>query len=147
MSIIATIFGAFVGGLILIRFHIYWSLLTFGFLQAFSNFLFIVLAMIGKNFSFMVFSIFTENFCSGLTATAFMAFLMSLLPIYGYSICLVFRDCSFGSRVHRSFAGMMVENLGWVQFYSWAFLLSFPGILLLFLLRNRVLSHAHVVLD
>ena len=149
VSIIATILGAFIGGLILTRCHIYWSLLVFGLLQAISNFLFVLLAMIGKNFSFMVFSLFTENFCSGLSTAAFLAFLMSLCnrKFTATQYALFSAIAALGRVFVGPIAGILVENLGWVQFYTWAFLLSFPGIFILFLLRNRVLSHAHVVLD
>ncbi len=149
MSIIATILGAFVGGVILTRCHIYWSLLVFGLLQAFSNFLFILLAMIGKNFSFMIFALFTENFCSGLSTAAFLAFLMSLCnrQFTATQYALFSAIAALGRVFIGPIAGVMVENLGWVQFYTWAFVFSFPGVLFLFLLRNRVLSHAHVVLE
>ena len=45
ISIVSTIIGAFVGGIILSKINIYKSLLIFGVLQALSNLLFIPLSM------------------------------------------------------------------------------------------------------
>ena len=78
VSIFAVILGAFAGGVILLRWPIYRALLVFALAQAFSNLTFVLLALTGKNFLLMTSSIFIENFCSGLSTAAFMAFLMSL---------------------------------------------------------------------
>jgi PAT family beta-lactamase induction signal transducer AmpG len=39
-------------------------------------------------------------------------------------------------------AGIIVLYLGWTGLYAWSFILSFPGILLLLALRNRVRLNA-----
>jgi MFS transporter, PAT family, beta-lactamase induction signal transducer AmpG len=40
-----------------------------------------------------------------------------------------------------------VENLGWIQFYVWSFILCFPGILLLMFLKDEVMYHVHAAAD
>jgi PAT family beta-lactamase induction signal transducer AmpG len=41
-------------------------------------------------------------------------------------------------------AGVMVAAFGWTQFFIWAFILSFPGLFFLMLLKQRVLAYATV---
>lgn len=62
VSFIAMASGAFIGGIILTRWNIYRGLLVFGLAQAFSNLMFVILALVGKNFTLMAASIFIENF-------------------------------------------------------------------------------------
>lgn len=149
VSFIATILGAFAGGVILTRWNLYRALLVFGVAQAFSNLLFALLALVGKHFTLMAVSIFIENFCSGLSTAALLAFMMSLCN-HRYTagqFALLSAFASLGRVFLGPLAGVMVANIGWVQFYVWSFVLCFPGIFFLVLLKDRVLSHAHVIAD
>jgi PAT family beta-lactamase induction signal transducer AmpG len=146
VSFVATVLGAFVGGLVLLRWNIYRALLWFGLAQAFSNLTFVLLAMVGKQFSLMAASIFIENFCSGLSTAALMAFLMSLCN-HRYTAgqyALLSAIASLGRVFLGPIAGLMVLNMGWVQFYIWSFALCFPGIFFLVFLREKVSSYAPV---
>jgi PAT family beta-lactamase induction signal transducer AmpG len=144
VALIATILGALLGGVLLVRLALYRSLFLFGLAQAFSTLTFMILALVGKSFSLMVASIFIENFCSGMGTAAFMAFLMSLChqrytaTQYAYLSALA----AIGRVVLGPVAGVMVTQWGWVNFYAWAFVLSFPGLILLHYLRNKVSFNA-----
>ena len=142
----ATVSGAFVGASLLPRLGLYRGLLWFGLAQAFSCLMFVLLAIAGKNYSVMVLSLFTENFCSGMSTTAFLVFITSLCH-QRYSAtqfaCLSALD-SAGRVFLGPFAAVMVEHLGWVSFYGWSFVLCFPGILVLTLLRNKVRFNAEL---
>jgi len=146
LGFVGTLLGALVAGILLTRWNIYRALLWFGLAQTFSTLLFVALAVIGKDFSFMTFSLFVENFCSGLSTAAFMAFLMSLCN-HRYTAsqyALLSAVASIGRVFLGPFAGFTVEHIGWAQFYMWSFVLSFPGILFLILLKEKVLSYAVV---
>jgi len=145
VSFIAMILGGFVGGIILIRWNIYRALLVFGLAQAFSNLTFAFLAYTGKHFLLMTASVFIENFCSGLSTAALLAFMMSLCNHrYTASQFALFSAVASLGRVFLGpVAAIMVENAGWMQFFIWSFVLCFPGILILTLLKNEVLCHAH----
>jgi MFS transporter, PAT family, beta-lactamase induction signal transducer AmpG len=140
ISMLGMVLGAFFGGVLLVRLDLYRALLLFGFAQAFSTLMFMLLAIVGKNYSFMVIAIFIENFCSGMSTAAFIAFLMSLC--HQQYTATQYACLSALAAVGRVFlgpvAGVMVLHWGWVNFYAWAFLLSFPGLLLLVMLRNRM---------
>ncbi len=147
VSFFATISGAFIGGMLLTRWNIYRALMLFGLAQAFSNLMFVWLAMAGKVFSLMAATIFIENFCSGLSTAAFMAFLMSLCNkrYTAGQYALLSAVASLGRVFLGPVAGLMVKEMGWVQFYVFAFGLSFPGLLILLMLKDRVATYAHAV--
>ncbi len=149
MSVVATIIGAFVGGALLTRWSIYRALLWFGLAQAVSNVLFAVLAAVGKQFALMTFTIFIENFCSGLSTAALLAFMMSLCnhQYTASQFALFSAVASLGRVFLGPLASVMVVHLGWVQFYLWSVVLCFPGILFLILLKNEVLYHAPAPAD
>lgn len=145
LGFIAIFLGGFAGGVFLLRLSLYHALLYFGLAQAVSNLSFVFLAMLGKNLSFMAFSIFLENFCSGMSTAAFFAFLMSLCDRrytasqYAFFVGIA----STGRWLLGPVAAYMVDHVGWVQFFWWAFVLCFPGIFFLTLLKDRVMEHVH----
>lgn len=143
-SLIATISGAFVGGILLLRLSMFRALMSFGLLQAFSNLMFMVLALAGKNYVVMVAAIFIENFCAGMSTAAFMAFLTGLCHMrYSATQYALFSAVSaLGPVVVGPMAGVFVEHFGWINYYFWAFCMSFPGLILLALLRSKVFFHA-----
>ncbi|MCD6038912.1 MAG: hypothetical protein K0S27_312 [Gammaproteobacteria bacterium] len=147
-GLLATILGAFVGGAWLTRLNLFRALLFFGILQAFSNLMFMFLAMVGKNEIWMVTSIFIEAFCSGLGTAAFVAFLMALCDHHytATQFACLSGASAIGRVIIGPLAGIMVLHLGWVSYFAWSFILSFPGILLLFALRGKVRLHAEKIL-
>jgi len=145
VSFIAMILGGFIGGIILTRWNIYRALIIFGIAQAFSNLTFALLAYTGKDFLLMTSAVFIENFCSGLSTAALLAFMMSLCN-HRFT-ATQFALLSAVSSLARVFLGpvaaFMVENVGWISFFIWSFVLCFPGIILLTLLKQEVLCHEH----
>lgn len=139
VSFLGIVLGAFLGGYALKSWPLYRGLLWFGLAQALSNLLFVVLAYVGKVMSVMVLSIFIENVCSGLSTAAFFAFLMSVCDrdYAATQFALFSAIASLGRVLLGPVASVMVLHLGWVGFYSWAFLLSFPGLLLLSAMQNE----------
>lgn len=145
--IVATLLGSLVGGIVLARLSLYAALLWFGLAQAVSILLFMLLAIVGKLFSLMVLAIFVENFCSGMSTAALMAFLMSLC--HARFSATQFAFFSAIDSLVRLFAGPLAATLvlhgGWVFFYGESFVLSFPALLLLILLRKRVFVNAQAL--
>lgn len=144
----ATIVGAFTGGALLTRMPLFRALLLFALLQAFSNLMFMFLAMAGKNYFIMFSSIFIEAFCSGMGTAAFVAFIMAICDHhYTATQYACFSGIAAMGRVLIGpIAGLMVLHLGWVSYFAWSFILSFPGILILFVLRDRVRMNAAKVI-
>lgn len=144
VSFIAIVLGAMLGGYILKTWSIYRGLLWFGLAQALSNLLFVLLASVGKDMGLMVFTIFVENFCSGMSTAALFAFLMGVC--HRQYAATQFAWLSAIAALGRVFLGpvasLMVAHWGWVGFYTCAFLLSFPGLFLL-----SVVSHEQIIED
>lgn len=144
VSIVAMILGGFIGGYLLKHWNIYKALLIFGLAQTFSNLMFVALALIGKQFIFMAATMFIENFCSGLTTIALVAFMMSLCD-HRYTACqfaILSTIASLGRVFLGPVAALMVKNVGWAQFFIWSFILCAPGIVLLMILKDKVSSYA-----
>lgn len=149
VSFIASILGVFLGGIMLTRLHIYRALLLFGLAQAFSNLTFVILAYVGKHFVLMTSAMFIENFCSGLSTAALLAFMMSLCE-HRYTatqFALLSTFASLGRVYLGPLAAFVVAHYGWMQFYFWAFLISFPSLMILSLLKTRVTPHVSAATD
>lgn len=146
-GLFATILGAFVSGLYYARLGLFRALLVFGLAQAFSNLMFMVLAIAGKNYALMVSAIFIEQFCSGMTTTVFMVFLMSLChqKYSATQYALLSALFALGRVLIGPFAAMMVKYIGWTSFFGWSVILSFPGIVFLLLIRMKVQFNAEAV--
>ena len=138
---LATTLGCvFLGGILLKPMSLFHALVFFGLLQGASNLMLMLLAMVGKNYSLMVLSIGLENLCAGMGSAAFLTLLMSLCHrSYSASQYALFSALSAVGRVFVGpMAGVMVSAMGWPQFFLWTFILSLPGIFLLYWLRHRM---------
>jgi PAT family beta-lactamase induction signal transducer AmpG len=147
-GLFATIAGGFTGGALLTRMNLFRALLLFGVLQAFSNLMFMLVAIAGKNYGIMAASIFIESFCSGMGTAAFVAFLMALCDHHytATQFACLSGIAAIGRVFVGPFAGFMVLQVGWIHYFGWSFIFSFPGILLLFALRNRVQLNAEKII-
>jgi PAT family beta-lactamase induction signal transducer AmpG len=98
-----------------------------------------LLAMVGKNYGLLIFAVFIENLGSGMGSVAFLAFIMSLCDHrYTATQFALFSALAATGRVFVGpLAGLMVEHLGWVHYYFWAFLLGFPGIFMIGWVKNH----------
>lgn len=143
VSFVATVMGAFLGGAILTRRSVYFGLIAFGLAQAFSNLMFVVLAVCDKSFNLMAASLFIENFCSGLSTAAFLAFLMSICnkKYTATQYALLSAVASLGRVYLGPAAAYMVAHMGWTLFFVWSFILSFAGVFILLLMKDRVMTY------
>lgn len=133
MGLIATIVGTFVGGAIMTRININQALWIFGGIQAISNLAYFFLALLGKNYSFMVLTINIENFCGGLGTAAFIAFLMGLCnhQFSATQYALLSSLMAFSRDILVAPSGKIAENLGWSSFFLFTIILAIPGLVLL----------------
>ena len=158
-SIIATIIGTLLGGLVYVRVGLFRALLGFGVLQAATNLLYSWLALAGRDLEVMVIAVGFDNLAGGMGAAAFGAFLMALCD--ARFSAFQFALLSALSALARSFlgpvAGALVEGarfsgtlfgvplfsielpaLGWARFFVLTFSCALPGLLLLVWLRKRI---------
>ena len=141
LGLLATIFGALYGGVMLARLGLYRSLMIFGILQAVSNLSFMVLAYAGKVYSIMVAAVAFENLAGGMGTAAFLAFLMALCD-HRYTatqFALFSALASLGRIFVGPPSGYLSHEVGWVIFFFITFLAALPGLILLYKMRQNVL--------
>jgi MFS transporter, PAT family, beta-lactamase induction signal transducer AmpG len=139
-GLIATLLGAFLAGIFLIRMRLFQALLFFGLLQAFSNLFFVLLVYVDKNFTLMASAIFIESFCSGMSTAAFVAFIMSLCDkrYSALQYALLSAIFSLARVIAGPIASNIVASYGWAYLYWFSFALCFPSLFILILLRHEV---------
>lgn len=132
-GLLSTIVGTLVGGTIISEIGINRSLWVFGFAQAFSNFSFAALSLIGKSLPALVVAIGIENLCGGMGDAAFIAFLMSLCDkrFTATQYALLTSFMAVGRVVAGAPMGAAAQALGWPVYFSLSVLAAVPGLLLL----------------
>lgn len=137
LGFFVTILGALAGGLIVPRLGMMRSLWLFGVLQAVSNLGFWYLAGREQNLTAFVVVTVIENFCGGLVAAGFVAYLMSLCdPRYSAAQYAVLSAIVAATRLlFAPYSGVIVQSQGYVNFYLLSAAAGLPGLLLLIFLR------------
>lgn len=139
-GLIATLLGALLGGLLLPRLRLWRALLLFGSLQAVSNLMYWLLSVSAKSYGLMVLAVGVENLCGGMGTTAFVALLMALCSprFTATQFALLSALAAFGRVYVGPASGVMVDAMGWSQFFLVTVLTALPGLLLLLLLRREL---------
>lgn len=129
----ATLAGAFMGGIILLRMGINRSLWIFGVLQALSTAGFAVLARIGYSVSVLSGVIAFENLSSGMGTAAFVAFMASITnkKFTATQYALLTSLIGIPRAMASSVTGFMVKYIGWESFFVVCALIAIPGMLML----------------
>lgn len=145
-SIIMTIIGGLLGGIIVIRLGMSKSLLVFGFTQCATTMLFSLQAYYGHNISLFMVIVALEYLSSGLATTAFVAYISSLCnKLYTAtqyallsSVMSLSRDLfSATSGVVYQYAESKFPGCGWIIFFIISGLMSLPSVfIILFCLKK-----------
>lgn len=138
MGLICTIAGGLFGGVMMARFGTLKSLWVFGILQAGSNLMFMVLAIMGHDYPTMVAAIGIENLAGGMGTAAYSAFLMALCnQRFTATQYALMTSLMASARVFiGSLSGIMAENMGWQTYFLMTTIAAAPGLLLLLRYRH-----------
>jgi PAT family beta-lactamase induction signal transducer AmpG len=130
----ATIAGALIGGVLMIRLGINHSLWVFGFLQAISTACFAILARIGYSVAVLSGVIAFENLSSGMGTAAYAAFMASITnkKFTATQYALLTSLMGIPRVVASAPTGFLAKNLGWETFFIACTVIAVPGMLLLF---------------
>jgi len=133
-GLIAAIIGGFAGGVIMIKLGINRALWLFGFVQITSILGFALLSVVGVNLWVLGFVVGFEYLGVGLGGAAFVAFMARTTnPVFAATQFALFSALTAVPRtVIGAFTGVMVEYLGWTNFFLVCTVLAIPGMLLLF---------------
>lgn len=130
--------GTVLAGIVMRYLDLYRSLCYFGVLQALSNLLYAWLFVVGKNITLMGFAMFGENFCSALATIAFVVFLMNLCDrrYTATQYALFSAIASLGRIFIGPVSAVIVNKMGWADFYILSSLIGLPSLGILWWIRR-----------
>jgi len=133
-GLIAATVGGLAGGVIMIKLGINRALWLFGLVQITSILGFALLSVVGINLWMLGFVVAFEYLGVGLGSAAFVAFMARTTnPVFAATQFALFSALTAVPRtVVGAFTGVMVEHLGWTNFFLMCTVLAIPGMLLLF---------------
>ncbi len=139
-GVFATLVGVFVGGVIVARFGVLWSLLGCGVLQMLSNLMFAAQAAIGPDVGFLVLTIGIENLSGGMGSAAFVAYLSLLCntTYTGTQYALFSSFMAFGRTWLSASSGWIADQTDWVTFFVISTVVAVPGLIMALWMIRRL---------
>ncbi len=134
-GVIMTLAGAFIGGVLSMRYGVMKILMLGATLSAASNLLFAWLAGHGHDLTALIFVISADNLASGIASAAFIAYLSSLTNInYSATQYALFSSMMLLlPKFLAGFSGRYVDAFGYAHFFVATSLLGVPVLLLVWL--------------
>ena len=142
-GVVMTLVGAFVGGVLSMRFGVMRVLMLGAVLSAATNLLFAALSSRGHDVTALIFVISADNLASGIASAAFIAYLSSLTNInYSATQYAIFSSMMLLlPKFLAGYSGRYVDAFGYQNFFYATALLGAP-VLLLVWLSSRVIPPA-----
>jgi PAT family beta-lactamase induction signal transducer AmpG len=135
-----TILGSAICGVLVVKWGIYRSLLLGAVLVAATNVLFALLAALGSaDLSWLALVISADNLSGGISSTAFVAYLSSLTSrSYTATQYALFSSLmTLPGKFISGFSGMVVDGLGYSEFFIFAAVAGIPAIVLVIVVMRR----------
>jgi PAT family beta-lactamase induction signal transducer AmpG len=134
-GVLMTLAGAFIGGVLALRFGVMRVLFAGAVLSAASNLLFAWLATRGHDLTGLIFVISADNLSSGIASAAFIAYLSSLTNVaYSATQYALFSSVMLLlPKLVAGFSGAFVDAYGYVTFFQSTAWLGVPVLLLVWL--------------
>jgi len=139
-GLIATIFGSYVGGMIMMRYGSLRGLLICGTAQMVTNLGYIWLNHAHKNIKVFLITNICENFTGGMGAGALSGYISMLCSIkFAANQFALLSSCSaFMNSFLTSFTGKLVEIMGWDTFFVFTAMISIPALVLIYILDKKI---------
>jgi PAT family beta-lactamase induction signal transducer AmpG len=134
-GVVMTLLGAFVGGVLTLRFGVMRILFLGAILSAVSNLLFAWLATQGHDLHGLIWVISADNLSSGIATAAFIAFLSALTNIqYSATQYALFSSMMLLlPKWLAGFSGVFVNNFGYSSFFISTAIIGAPVLILIWL--------------
>jgi PAT family beta-lactamase induction signal transducer AmpG len=132
--------GGLVGGVLIHQLGMNQTIVMCATLQALSCLMFMIQAQVGHVISVLVITMGVESFCSGLSSTAFIAYLSKFCktPFSASHFTLLYSLGSLSRVIISAGSGWFADTYGWMLLFGIASLFSI--FLLYFLIRVRKIS-------
>jgi PAT family beta-lactamase induction signal transducer AmpG len=136
----SAIVGGVLGGVWMVRLGLLRSMLLFGVLQTVTILAFYLLAMTGRSFPLMIAATAVENLTAAMGNIAEVALIMAMCSArysaFQYALLSVL---AMSPRyLLGGPAGWLADNGGWPTYYVVTFAVSVPGVVLVWLMRDRI---------
>lgn len=127
-----TLFGAFLGGLMVVRYGIFRPLIAGAILVAATNILFAILSTVGADIDWLAVTISADNLSGGFASSAFIAYLSSLTNrAYTATQYALFSSLmTLPGKFISGFSGLIVGSSGYFSFFILAAILGIPAVVL-----------------
>ncbi len=138
-GMLATVLGAFAGGIVVARAGLLRALVIGGILQAVTNLLYALQAEVGRDTTMLAVAVAVDNFTGGIGSAAFIAYLSSLCnaAFTGTQYALLTSLMGAGRTLLAAGGGWLAARLDWTAFFVTTTALALPGLLLLAYLARR----------
>jgi PAT family beta-lactamase induction signal transducer AmpG len=132
-GMIATILGGILGGAMMLKLNMRFSLIFFGILQAVSTLGFSILPALPVTFASLAVVIAFENLASGMGTAAYSAYMASLTnkQFTATQYALLTALMGIPRVILSSPTGWMAKVMGWEMFFVTCTLFAVPGLILL----------------
>lgn len=136
----SAIVGAILGGVFMVRLGLLRSMLIFGLMQAASNFLYYALALTGKSWPLMIAAVSVDNIAGSMGNIAAVALIMALCDVRysAFQYALLSAFALTPRYLLGGPAGWFADHAGWPMYYIVSVLLAMPGLLLVWLMREKI---------
>ena len=134
-----TIFGAFIGGLTVVKYGIGRPLILGSILLVVTNLFYILLIGSGPDIRYLILTISVDNFALGFSGSVFIAFLSSLTSRnYTATQYALFSSLmTLPGKAISGFSGQFIEAIGWYNFFLYAALAGVPAIIFTLIVVRR----------
>jgi PAT family beta-lactamase induction signal transducer AmpG len=125
----ATAIGGVASGTLVAKYTARRVLVPFAALAALTNFLYMLLALTGKNYAVFCGAVFVDHLATALATTAFLAVLMgaTTASVSATQFALLTSLSSVGQRVFGFLADDVVSSWGWSGYFAASVVLAIPG--------------------
>jgi MFS transporter, PAT family, beta-lactamase induction signal transducer AmpG len=133
IGLVATVLGSIAGGTITTAIGLGHALWLFGFLQAFSNLGYVLIAQAGPDRPLMYAAMAIEAGTSGMGTGAFSVLLLRLTrkEFSATQYALLSSIFALGRTVAGPIAGLLVDAMGWSSFFILTIFAAAPGLIML----------------
>ncbi|MBK1646772.1 MFS transporter [Thiocapsa imhoffii] len=134
-GVIISILGGIIGGLMATRYGVMRILMLGAILAAATNLIFVVLAMVGPDLTWLYIAVAADNLAAGLASAAFIAFLSSLTSVSFTAVqYAIFSSLmTLLPKVLGGYSGSIVDSIGYPGFFVFTALIGVPVVLLVWL--------------
>lgn len=134
----AVLFGAFLGGVIVHRFGLIKSLIFAGIIQMLSNIMFIVQDNVGDNSLVLIATIAIENISGSIGDVIFIGYISKLcnFRFAATQYALLTSVATVGRNLIAGSSGFLVDKYSWTVFFLISIIMSLPGLLLIFKIKD-----------